>query len=218
MIDFQCLNCARKILAPEKTAGRKAKCPKCGHAVTVPTPVGATAIGIDPSRNETSVFTARTTPAVEFATAGGPPDRDDFDNMFEDWSSDEETAPEKYAASPPPVVQRSPAVRPRPAVASQDRRRLHDFLEFRTLVSVTTVKVLWVCGVVVIGCFAAFWFITGLFLIAKEQPLAGLLPMGIALGVLLVGNLVWRLMCEWAIVFFKILDELVALSNNQARQ
>ena len=35
-ISFVCLSCAAKLCAPDKGAGRRNKCPKCGTAVVIP--------------------------------------------------------------------------------------------------------------------------------------------------------------------------------------
>jgi DNA-directed RNA polymerase subunit RPC12/RpoP len=36
MIRFKCIYCGQRILAPDNGAGKKGKCPKCGHLLTVP--------------------------------------------------------------------------------------------------------------------------------------------------------------------------------------
>ena len=35
-ISFVCLSCAAKLCAPDKGAGRRNRCPKCGTAVVIP--------------------------------------------------------------------------------------------------------------------------------------------------------------------------------------
>jgi predicted Zn finger-like uncharacterized protein len=38
MIKFTCSNCSKKISTPDKSAGKRGKCPQCGHILRVPTP------------------------------------------------------------------------------------------------------------------------------------------------------------------------------------
>jgi DNA-directed RNA polymerase subunit RPC12/RpoP len=38
MIEFRCSNCNKKINTPDSYAGKRGKCPQCGHIVCVPTP------------------------------------------------------------------------------------------------------------------------------------------------------------------------------------
>ncbi len=49
MITFYCGGCQRQLRAAERLAGKKARCPKCSHLTTIPTPTAADTATIPPA-------------------------------------------------------------------------------------------------------------------------------------------------------------------------
>lgn len=96
------------------------------------------------------------------------------------------------------------------------------FLSFRTLVSASIIKAIYVTGAVILtaggGVLMAFPFLA--YSVAPESPhaqpvLAGLyLVAGAAIAS--VGNLLWRLMCEGWILLFSIHEMLASIERKMA--
>ena len=74
-----------------------------------------------------------------------------------------------------------------------------EFLEFKTMVSSILIKILYALGVIVITIY-------GIISLFGDSFLAGL-------GMIIFGNLFWRLICEGIIVIFSIHDEVVAINQ-----
>lgn len=73
------------------------------------------------------------------------------------------------------------------------------FLKFKEMVTLWVVQFLYILGVVVIALAAIAAFI-------KDTALEGL-------AVFIVGNLLWRLLCEVIVVQFRIHEALTSLDN-----
>ena len=39
-ITFKCVQCGKQVAAPEEAAGKRGKCPHCGHSTYIPAPLG----------------------------------------------------------------------------------------------------------------------------------------------------------------------------------
>jgi len=89
---------------------------------------------------------------------------------------------------------------------------MSDFLAFRTLISVGLIKIAYVIGAIVITAIG----LVGLFALFQERYLtseARALGVLLNLGVIVGGNIVWRVFCEWLILFFSIHEILASIEQ-----
>ena len=73
-----------------------------------------------------------------------------------------------------------------------------NFFSFRKMASITILKYLYIAGLFLITLYG--------FRMLFIYPLAGM-------GALIIGNLLWRILCESLIIAFNIHQELVKLNN-----
>lgn len=76
---------------------------------------------------------------------------------------------------------------------------MQEFFEFKMMVSSILIKVLFVLGLLVITIYGIISIFSGSFLTG--------------LGIIVFGNLFWRLFCEGIIVVFSIHDRLSSLDQ-----
>jgi hypothetical protein len=75
-----------------------------------------------------------------------------------------------------------------------------DFFSFRTMVSPTLIKAVYVLGLAGVTLAGAGMLFVGVKGSGSDQMTA----LGIGLGLLLIGNLLWRIICESAMLLFSI--------------
>ena len=80
---------------------------------------------------------------------------------------------------------------------------MKDFLEFRKMISIQIIKILYVVGAVAIT-------IGGIVMLFVGDNLALL-----GIGVLIIGNLLWRVICEGWIIVFSIHDILSSIESKK---
>lgn len=87
-----------------------------------------------------------------------------------------------------------------------------DFMSFRTLISTVWIKVVYAIGAIIITLGSIV-----LFLGAASQGVAGT---GLVSGLLYFagGNVFWRMLCEFVILFFSMHEQLVALVQQTGGQ
>jgi len=78
---------------------------------------------------------------------------------------------------------------------------MKDFFDFRKMISVQIIKILYVIGVIAITIGGIVMLFIG------DLALAGL-------GILIIGNLLWRVICEGWILVFSIHDLLSSIESN----
>ena len=91
----------------------------------------------------------------------------------------------------------------------------NNFFNFRLLITLEIIKLLWAIGsliLLVIG-FLVIFGINGyrnltLFRVSSFNVLFGIL-------IIVVGNLVWRLVCEYILILFNIHERLEELNNKK---
>lgn len=86
----------------------------------------------------------------------------------------------------------------------------YDFLVFRKLISPEIIKVLYAVGAMLIS-------VVGILAIAapslRPDYFQGANPSLVGVAVLIVGNVLWRMLCEGIILFFSMHEVLVSLDN-----
>lgn len=85
---------------------------------------------------------------------------------------------------------------------------LGDFLSFKVMITPFYIKTIYLLGAVIL-------ILVGIYgMIAVSETIVRLF------GLLLctIGNIIWRVFCEWAIVFFKMHDLLRSIDNNTKHQ
>ena len=84
------------------------------------------------------------------------------------------------------------------------------FLSFRKMVTIPVIKVVYVIFAILITIAG----IVGIF-VNNELPFSDNSALGIILGLIsiIVANIVWRIICEVCVVFFRIHEELVFIRN-----
>jgi len=88
-----------------------------------------------------------------------------------------------------------------------DKNTLGDFFDFRKMVSLSLMKGLYVIGMISL-------VITGGLAIIQDYSYGYI--GGVSLGLLIIigGNLVWRVVCEWWMIFFSIHEVVVKIEEN----
>ena len=81
-----------------------------------------------------------------------------------------------------------------------------DFMSFRTLISTAWIKVVYAVGAIVITIASLGTLVAG----SRQFGGAGVL---IGLVSLVAGNILWRMICEAAILFFSMHEQLVTLAQ-----
>ncbi|MFW5786672.1 MAG: DUF4282 domain-containing protein [Bacillota bacterium] len=79
----------------------------------------------------------------------------------------------------------------------------NDYFKFKNMVSVSIIKILYLLGFIVIT--------VGGFSYASRDPAAGLF-------MLIMGNLIWRVICEGAVILFSIHERLAAVERLQEKE
>jgi hypothetical protein len=82
-----------------------------------------------------------------------------------------------------------------------------DFLSFKVMITPFYIKTIYLIGAVIL-------ILIGIGLIIGGEGTA--VRVG-GLLILTIGNLCWRIWCEWAIVFFRMLDLLRSIDSNTKR-
>ncbi len=86
-----------------------------------------------------------------------------------------------------------------------------EFFRFKKMISLTLIKVLYVIGVVVLT-------IAGLIIMFGGARYGeGALAFIYGLGVIVLGNLVWRLICEAGILLFALYDEVKSINEKLSK-
>jgi hypothetical protein len=75
-----------------------------------------------------------------------------------------------------------------------------DFFSFRSMVSPTIIKFVYILGMAAITLAGAAMLFSGIKASGSDQMIA----LGSGLGLILIGNLVWRIICESLILLFSI--------------
>jgi len=75
-----------------------------------------------------------------------------------------------------------------------------DFFSFRTMVSPTILKFVYVLGLAAITLAGAAMLFAGIKGSGSDQMIA----LGSGLGLILIGNLLWRIICESSMLLFSI--------------
>jgi hypothetical protein len=95
------------------------------------------------------------------------------------------------------------------SIEADQESSLESFLSFRTLITPTMVKVLYVAGVL-------FVTLAGMFSIFTRESTPQSQLVGIIIIVL--GNILWRVICEGMILFYSIHDILASMEREQRRR
>lgn len=82
------------------------------------------------------------------------------------------------------------------------------FFSFQKMISATLIKILYVIGLIMLT-------ISGIVLIIQGFSGDFLLYLGEGLGVIIIGNLFWRMLCEGLIVIFSIHEAVVTITNKR---
>ncbi|MEO0230574.1 MAG: DUF4282 domain-containing protein [candidate division WOR-3 bacterium] len=86
-----------------------------------------------------------------------------------------------------------------------------EFFRFKKMISLTLIKVLYVIGVVVLT-------VAGLIIMFGGAGYGeGALAFIYGLGVIVLGNLVWRLICEAGILLFALYDEVKSINEKLSK-
>ncbi len=90
-------------------------------------------------------------------------------------------------------------------------KSIEDFFTFDEFITRYTICIVYILGVVVLllaGISICVWGRTSpwSYKTAQEAYIAGL-------GVIFLGNLLWRLLCEFVVVVFKINDSLISIDE-----
>jgi len=83
-----------------------------------------------------------------------------------------------------------------------------DFFAFRTMLSLSLVKIIYAIGLIIITSFGIVIMVAGI------SDFSGLLGIIAGSGVILFGNLIWRVICEWWVVFFSMHEQVVKIAEN----
>ncbi|HPE58128.1 MAG TPA: DUF4282 domain-containing protein [Bacteroidales bacterium] len=87
----------------------------------------------------------------------------------------------------------------------QEQSTINDFFSFRKFISLIFIQVIYLLGAIAIT-------IAGIvFLVKSEGDLGFFILQG--LGLLIIGNLAWRLICEVWILFFRLASSLSNIEN-----
>lgn len=203
---FDCWNCGSKIKASSGSAGRRGRCPKCKNAVVIPDP-----------EKLLQDKTITTDDIGDFEVSAVPPV--DEEQGLPDWiASDADEEEDEFATSPPLVAspQREPKV-----FTPRDHRQhwLMDFLDFRMMISTQIIKSIWSIGtlLLLIGLLL-YVLMIGVMQFQRFGItfLELLMLLALLLGSVLT-NILWRLICESAIVFFKMHETLEEMNRNIER-
>ncbi len=195
---IHCPDCGAKIRAPEKAIGRQIRCPKCDAEFTaqsnaapappaeapppepVPEPVAAGAAP-PPEANE-----APKSASVEAIRRELPVDGDEEEDEDE---SPPAMTPESYGPPRNPLV---------------------DVLLFRMMITPIIIQFLFWLGVIacVIGGGITLVVAIGLMVSGNSDVTAAFIQALLGLGLIVLGPLAIRLVCELNILFFRIYDTL----------
>lgn len=91
---------------------------------------------------------------------------------------------------------------------NQNSTPFNDFISFRKFISLTFIQVLYVIGAVVITIAGIVFLVQ-----AVDSRHAGELTLS-GLGLLVVGNLLWRVICEAWILFFRLASSVGNIENS----
>ena len=80
------------------------------------------------------------------------------------------------------------------------------FFSFQKMISATLIKIMYVIGLVLLT-------LSGIVLIIQGFSGDFLINLGEGLGVIIIGNLFWRMLCEGLIVIFSIHEAMVTIAN-----
>ncbi len=209
MHEIICNHCGRgHRLSDEKLAqfaGKTAQC-VCGHTITIEAPAPQLAPApVGPSEDEMFDAILSTPPApAEPAEAPGIPPSDYVD----------------LSARPAPVSgdhsgasRRSVALGYRPRTRSQPGT-LRDFLEFRRMITVSIVT--WVFLLGSIGLVLAALFTVYQAVTSNARVETQVETMATAVFGAVVGVVVLRLLCEFAVVVFRINETLTEIKNQRS--
>lgn len=77
---------------------------------------------------------------------------------------------------------------------------------FDKMITTTIIKVLWIVGVVFFGIMGIVGMVAG----GQQHALLALLALAVAILV----QLIWRMVCEWIILFWKMHELLADIKKN----
>lgn len=80
--------------------------------------------------------------------------------------------------------------------------KIEDFISFRKMVSTVLIKFIYILGMVILTISGIVVFFRG-----GENILLGL-------GIIIIGNLLWRVTCEGWVILFNIHDILGSIEKN----
>src|SRR5205823_2269232 len=84
------------------------------------------------------------------------------------------------------------------------------FIYFRTLITPTIIRVIYVAGVLLIIIFGLL--VIGAAALQSRRPDSNfLVQFLLSIGIILVGNVLWRVICEGIILFYNIHDILLSI-------
>ena len=134
-----------------------------------------------------------------------------------------QSAPEPAAPSPPPAPPEPPGPPPPPpppqslpppplraASAGSAVAPLEDYVAFRKLIAAQVMEILSLVGHIVLTAVAICLLFTWIPQWSSPWPWAGL-------SLLVLGNLVWRVICEMVIVLYQIHDRLASIDEKTKR-
>ena len=255
--------CGFRFKAPDKLAGRKARCPKCNQIVHIPAleaEVGSAPIEEAAPPAEPAAPARNTPPEVETSEGPGalPPKEPigESDPVPEappdETKAAEEPKPEAPAEAPPPAAAspttrrtgrfrkdalergtaktekpaaktEKPAPKPSAPAGPSKPSAIGEFLGFRRMITPSIVKILFWLGefLLVVGAFGGV--IAAILIMANsrgrgEEVMAGI---GVLIGapvVCIVYMLLWRVMCESAVLYFQVFDRLGEIRDLLAKQ
>jgi len=104
-----------------------------------------------------------------------------------------------------------------------DKNTLGDFFAFRKMVSLSLMKILYAIGVIFVTAIGIIAFISitaggngwGGYVGSPFHLLGRFLGGAVAGGcIILIGNLAWRVVCEWWAVLFSVHEVVVKIEEN----
>ncbi|KAF0244922.1 MAG: peptidase S1 and S6 [Planctomycetota bacterium] len=252
--------CGFRFKAPDKLAGRKARCPKCNEVVQIPAledeaasaPIEEAAPPAEPAAPARN-----TSPEVE--TSEGPgalPPKEPIGESDpapaappEETKAAEEPKPEAPAEAPPPAAA-SPTTRrtgrfrkdalekgtsktekssvktekaaPKPSAPAGPSKpsAIGEFLNFKRMITPSIVKLLFWLGEGLLVLYGLGSVIAAVVIMTARHGdvLSGLATLVVGPVSTVIFMLLWRVMCESALLYFQVFDRLGEIRDLLAKQ
>ena len=97
-------------------------------------------------------------------------------------------------------------------MTEEKKHLLGDFFSFKIMISLSIVKIIYAIGFVIITAIGIVTMVSGI------SDYSGFLGIIAGLMIILFGNIVWRVLCEWWVVFFSMHEQIVKIEENTQTQ